>query len=774
MRKANGGKVPLQNDCESEEKLLKTDESVQRLVDGYGSWFDDEARLESGRMTKRLYPYESLFSPIKINRMTVKNRLVMAPMGNISMCEETGRPNTQMIQYFIERAKGGVGLITSGLVPISFGIDHSIIELDKLSYFPRIDRSRTVFAAWRDLAAGIHSYGAKFFIQLTPGLGRVGNPQCLINSLKFPVSASMNPNFYMAQVPCMPLSGHRLKKIIKNAGQAAADAKAANIDGCYLHGHEGYLLEQLTNPAFNRRKLGRFADWQAFGLDMVREIRRRVGDAYPIMYRIDLSLALNETYGETMNISDLKKFKNGRTVEMTLEYMKNLVAAGVDIFDVDLGCYDNWWLPHPPGSMPPGCFLEVAKTVKDYFRENKILSNAGTEVPVVGVGKLGYPDLAEAALRTGQCDMVMLGRPLLADPQWPNKAYAGRVDEILPCIGCQEGCLNEFVEGGHPQCAVNPRTAFEHIYPDTLPRAEKPRFIGVIGAGPAGVIAAVTAARRGHKVRLIEKSGQIGGRLIPGSVPKIKFDVDNYRRYLENLVKRTCAETDMEFITGVAADADWLMEQHFDAVVFAVGSADTKLHLPGADQAPIVQATELLVKPELAEGAKNIVVVGAGVVGCETAYWLKYELNKEVKVVEMTPYIMNHVCTANRGHLIHYLQKAGVELLNCTRVTGFEKAGVQVMRNVSPTVPDPYVTWHPILPENVENPLAPRIKVEEKAETLPADLVVIAAGGRADDALFLEAQRRHAAESLYNIGDSFQVGKVFEAVRSAYALGLSL
>ena len=774
MRKANGVKVPLQNDCESEEKLLKTDESVQRLVDGYGSWFDDEARLESGRMTKRLYPYESLFSPIKINRMTVKNRLVMAPMGNISMCEETGRPNTQMIQYFIERAKGGVGLITSGLVPISFGIDHSIIELDKLSYFPRIDRSRTVFAAWRDLAAGIHSYGAKFFIQLTPGLGRVGNPQCLINSLKFPVSASMNPNFYMAQVPCMPLSGHRLKKIIKNAGQAAADAKAANIDGCYLHGHEGYLLEQLTNPAFNRRKLGHFADWQAFGLDMVREIRRRVGDAYPIMYRIDLSLALNETYGETMNISDLKKFKNGRTVEMTLEYMKNLVAAGVDIFDVDLGCYDNWWLPHPPGSMPPGCFLEVAKTVKDYFRKNKILSNAGTEVPVVGVGKLGYPDLAEAALRTGQCDMVMLGRPLLADPQWPNKAYAGRVDEILPCIGCQEGCLNEFVEGGHPQCAVNPRTAFEHIYPDTLPRAEKPRFIGVIGAGPAGVITAVTAAWRGHKVRLIEKSGQIGGRLIPGSVPKIKFDVDNYRRYLENLVKRTCAETDMEFITGVAADADWLMEQHFDAVVFAVGSAETKLHLPGADQAPIVQATELLVKPELAEGAKNIVVVGAGVVGCETAYWLKYELNKEVKVVEMTPYIMNHVCTANRGHLIHYLQKAGVELLNCTRVTGFEKAGVQVIRNVSPTVPDPYVTWHPILPENVENPLAPKIKVEEKTETLPADLVVIAAGGRADDALFLEAQRRHAAESLYNIGDSFQVGKVFEAVRSAYALGLSL
>ena len=234
-----------------------------------------------------------------------------------------------------------------------------------------------------------------------------------------------------------------------------------------------------------------------------------------------------------MKVPDLKKFQNGRTVEMTLDYMKNLVAAGVDQFDVDLGCYDNWWLPHPPGSMPPGCFLDVAKTVRDYFQQNHILSNAGVEVPVVGVGKLGYPDLAEAALRTGQCDMVMLGRPLLADPEWPNKAFAGKVDEIRPCIGCQEGCLNEFVEGGHPQCAVNPRTAFEHIYPDTPPKAENPRYIGVIGAGPAGVVTAVTAAKRGHKVKLIEKSGQIGGRLIPGSVPKIKFDVDNYRRYLE-------------------------------------------------------------------------------------------------------------------------------------------------------------------------------------------------------------------------------------------------
>lgn len=753
---------------------MQTDPKIQELVDGYGDWFKDEKRLRCGQMTKKLYPYDAMFSPIRINRLTVKNRLVMAPMGNISMCEETGRPNDKMIQYFIERAKGGVGLITSGLVPVSFGIDPSIIELGQLSYFPRIDRTRTVFAAWRDIAAGVHAYGAKFFIQLTPGLGRVGNPQCLINSLKMPVSASWNPNFYMAQVPCRPLSGGKLRKIIKNAGQAAADAKAAQIDGVYLHGHEGYLLEQLTNPAFNRRRLGHFADWQAFGVDMVREIRRRVGDAYPIMYRIDLSLALGETYGEKMRGTSMKKFMNGRTIEMTIDYMKNLVKAGVDMFDVDLGCYDNWWLPHPPGSMPPGCFLEVAQLVKERFAKDGVKSNAGEAVPVVGVGKLGYPDLAEAALRGGMCDMVMLGRPLLADPEWPIKAYQGRVEDICPCIGCQEGCLNEFVEGGHPQCAVNPRTAFEHVYPAVAPLAEKPKKIGVVGAGPAGVMLAVEAARRGHHVQLLEKGDRIGGRLLPGGVPKIKFDIANYRQYLEHLVQKTAETHDLTFLPNTAADADWLAQQGYDAVVVATGSADTKLPLPGFDGENVVQATELLMHPEKAAAAKNVVIVGAGVVGCETAYWLRYEHDKQVKVVEMTPYIMNHVCTANRGHLIHYLQRAGVELLNCTRVTGYADGNVQAMRNVSKTVPDPYVTWHPILPENVENPLAPKLKLEEQAIALPADLVVIAAGGRADDALFLELQRRRIAPEVYNIGDSLQVGKVFEAVRAAYALARTL
>lgn len=749
------------------------DKKMMQLTDQFADWW--KKGFEIPKMTKELYPYNELFTPIRINSIIVKNRVVMAPMGNISMCDETGKPNVKMLKYFEERARGGVGLITTGLVPVSFGIDKSLIEKGELSYFPRIDRTRTVFAPWRDLAAMCHAYGSTLFIQLTPGLGRVGNPQCLTNQFKFPRSSSFNPNWYMSTVPCLRLSDLSLKRIIKNVGQGAADAKACNIDGVYLHGHEGYLLEQMTNPAFNRRKIGRYANYENFGLDMVREIRKRVGDDYPIMYRIDLSLVLNETYKEKMNtVSSLKKFKNGRTVADTLRYMKNLVEAGVDMFDIDLGCYDNWWLPHPPSSMPSGCYLGVAEIVKRFFVDYDVRSNKGLPVPVVAVGKLGYPDLAEQALRDNKCDMVMLGRPLLADAEWCNKAYSGRVDEIRPCIGCQEACLNEFVEGGHPQCAVNPRTAFEEEYTREIPKAEKKKYVAVIGAGPAGVVAAETLIKRGHAVDLYEK-GEIGGNLVPGSKAQIKYEVKNYLDYLKKTVENLKKNENFEFIKATAI-AENLKAKSYDAILVATGTVQSKPKVEGIDSDNVVFATDVLNNPKIVKDAQNIVVIGGGVVGAETAYFLKYELDKDVKVVEMGKYIMNGACTANRGHIIHYLEEAGVELLNCTKLVSIDSHGVNVLQNTHKNVPDPYVTWHPILPENVENPLDILTKIGEdyKERTLFSDMVVLATGVVPSPMLYYDCVKIHAAKEIYNIGDSFKGARVFEAVRSAYRCAVNL
>ncbi len=746
---------------------MNYEEKLKQLTDSYGDWW--EKGFQTPKMTSELYPYEKMFSPIRINDLTLKNRLVMAPMGNIDMCEETGRPNEKMLKYFEERAKGGVGLITSGLIPVTYGIDKSLIELGELTYFPRIDRSRTVFSAWRDLAGMCHAHGSAFFIQLTAGLGRVGNPQCLVNQLKFPRSASFNPNWYMKEVPCLRLSDRSLRKIIKRIGQGSADAKAANIDGVYLHGHEGYLIEQITNPAFNRRKLGHFAHYENFGIEMIKEIRKRVGPNFPIMYRIDLSLALNATYGERMNhTKPLKKFKKERTIAQTLRYMKKLVEAGVDLFDVDLGCYDNWWLPHPPSSMPSGCFLDIAEIAKKYFAEKGIKSNKGIDVPVVAVGKLGYPDFAEQALRDQKCDMIMLGRPLLADAEWCNKAYAGNVKNIRPCIGCQEGCLNEFVEGGHPQCAVNPRTAFEEEYSAEIPKAEKSKRIAVIGAGPAGVTAAETLIARGHTVDLFEKSDSIGGNLIPGSKAVIKYEIKNYLEYLTHIVETLKESGRFTLHLQSAPSATELKEVGYDTIMIATGSKQKRPPVEGIEGTNVVFAVDVLLNPTLADQAKDIVVVGGGVVGAETAYYLAYEKDKKVTVVEMDKFIMNHTCTANRGHIIHYLEEKGVSLMNCTKLLKVEKDCVKLSKNFHKNVPDPYNTWAPILPENVVNPMEKKIAPEYRDVTVKCDLVVLATGVSSENELYYELLKTRAAAEIFNVGDSFKSARVFEAVRSAY------
>jgi 2-enoate reductase len=756
--------------------MAKYDETfLKELIEKFPDWFTNEEQFSDASMGKKYFPYQQLFSPIQINSIKIKNRIVMGPIGNISMAEEMGRPASKMIQYFTERAKGGVGLITSGLVPISQNIDPTVTELGDRSYFPRIDSSRTVLSGWRDLAENIHAYGAHFFIQLTPGLGRVGSPESLLKKYKLPVSASWNPNFYLPSVPCRPLTDRECKRIIKAAGQASADAKAVLIDGVYLHGHEGYLLEQMTNPAFNRRKFGRYADWQAFGLDLVREIRKRVGAKYPIMYRIDLSLALNATYGERMNtISTLKNFKNERTIAMTLDYMANLVKAGVDIFDVDLGSYDNWWFPHPPNSMPSGCYLPVSRLVKEFFKEKNILSNVGLPVPIVAVGKLGYPDMAEKALRDGRCDMIMLARPLLADAHWANKAYAGKIEEIRPCIGDQEACINEFVEGGHPQCAVNPRTGFEDVYSAELPPVERAKQIAIVGAGPAGVVAATIAAKRGHKVTLYEKRDRIGGMLVPGSQPRIKYEVANYLKYLENQVEKSVQDGNLTLRFEKDVTASDLKQLGFDAIITCTGGSPIRPKIEGLALPHVVQAIDVLCDPQLAAQAETVVIVGGGAVGCETAHYLAAEYGKKVTLIEMLDSFMIGLCTANRNHMIHELEKMGVPLMNFTRLTSVQTGSVTLDQNISDSIPTPYNTWTPLLPENIQNPLAKPVKQQIIQKVIPADLVVLALGLRPNTDLYEACMRENAAPQVIQIGDAFQIRRVFEAVKAGYALGRTI
>ena len=748
---------------------------LQELVDSFGSWFLDEEWLLQGRMTSKLYPYTKLFEPIQINKLKIKNRIVMGPMGNACMADETGKPSLKMIEYFAERAKGGVGLITSGMTPVSWDSDPSYGDLNNTGIFPRLDANRTVMAGWKTIAEACHAYGARFFVQLAPGVGRVGNPECLTKKLKLPVSASWNPNWYIPQIPCRPLTDSECRRLIKKTGQIAIDLMELGIDGVYLHGHSGYLIEQMTDPAYNRRRLGRYSDWQRFGLDMVEEIRRRCGASYPIYYRIDLSLALHETYGERMNSEKhLRRFRNGRTPAMTLDYMEKLVKAGVDAFDVDIGGYDNWWLPHPPNGMPPGAYLKLSEIVKKHFSERSIKSNLGLPVPIIAVGKLGYPDLAEAALREEKCDMVMLSRPLLADPEWPKKVYAGKVDQITPCIGDHEGCLGQYANGGHIHCAVNPRAAFEDRFSAMPATALKPKKVAVVGAGPAGVTAACIAAQRGHEVWLYDKGSKAGGMLIPASVPKIKYELQNYVNYLNNQIGKTAAEHKLKPCFETIVDEAILKREGFDAIILSTGTKPIIPKVDGIELAHVISGIELLKNPLIVEKSKEVVIIGGSDVGCEIAYMLSHEYDKQVTVVELQPYFMKKTCTSNRFFMLHQLEKKGVRLLNCTILKRILDDKVELIANKSKAVPNPYNTLTPVLPDNIVNPFVAKITENYKSIVLNADLVVMCTGTRPDDSLYEACVRAHAAPELYNLGDSFSTGRVLEAVKAGYAVGINI
>jgi 2-enoate reductase len=331
--------------------------------------------------------------------------------------------------------------------------------------------------------------------------------------------------------------------------------------------------------------------------------------------------------------------------------------------------------------------------------------------------------------------------------------------------------LNEFIEGGQPQCSVNPRTGFEDVIERELHPVQTTLKVAVVGAGPAGVMCAVTAALRGHTVTLYEKNACIGGMLLPGARPKIKYEIANYLEYLNNLIERTAESHALAVKLDTQVTPGLLKNAGFDAIAICTGGKFSLPPIPGVESLQVLNAAEVLIGPEKAALAENIVVVGGGIIGCECAHFLAVEMGKQVTVVEMLPEIMRGVCTANRGHLIRMLEKAGVKLLNCTRLVEIQPGKVIVERNMSKTVPDPYNTWSPLLPENVNNPLAKKLSLDIHRQELAAGLIVLASGLEPDRELYNDCLQLGSAALIYQIGDAFEIKGVFEAVKAGYAVG---
>ncbi|SKA77707.1 2-enoate reductase [Caloramator quimbayensis] len=713
--------------------------------------------------------YKKLFEPENIGKCKIKNRIIMAPMGNINMADPIGRPSLKMIEYFGERAKGGTGLLITGLIPVSYGIDPTVSEDNDTTYFPRIDgSSRTRLSGWRDLTAKVHSFDSKIFIQLTAGLGRVGSPEPALKG-KILKSASINKNFYVPQLPHFPFTDRQIKKIVKSFGQSAVNAKVCGFDGVQLHGHEGYLMDQLTSNPWNRRRFGRYSNKFQFAVDVVREIKKRCGEDFPIIYRVDLTQALKESYGDEIF---RKRFKGmERTIEEGLEFCKVLYNAGVDAFDVDKGCYDNWFFPHPPAYFEDIPYVkEIAGTLKEYFKKE------GIKAKVIAVGKLGKPEVAEDVLDKGYADFVMLGRPLLSDPYWPQKVSEGREKEINHCIGDQEGCIQSFILGGHPCCTVNPYTGFEDC--KKVEKASVKKKVAIIGGGPGGCEAAKTAFLRGHEVTLFEKDNMLGGQLIAGSKIKIKHDVERYIKnlnYQMNLLK----EKGLDIRYNCEVKKEDLIGK-YDVIICANGLSPFVPQIDGMDKIRHIEAREFLKSDmSLPKDVKKVTVIGGGVVGCELAYSLSYEKNVDVTVVEMLPNLMTGVVHSNRSMLLWLMMGLGsptgkkedvlknpIKAYTSSKVIKFEENKVYI--NANRKRKDPYTPWHTLVPENIHNPFDKKLNPNDVEEIIiDTDYVIFSTGGKASDTLYYELLKEKAAKEIYAIGDAKTPGRAWEAITSA-------
>ena len=651
-----------------------------------------------------------LFEPGRIGKLSIRNRIVMAPMGIIGLTEPDGRILQRAIDYYVERAKGGVGLIVTGLFLPILDIEFGPLKEQGFSFVPRVD-SPDVVPLLSALTDSVHKHGTKIAIQLTAGFGRVLNPHLLaILGIETTIGASAVPNVWDLKVTTRELTTKEVEKLIGSFSTAAEIAKSAGFDAIELHGHEGYLMDQFTTSLWNKRKDKYGGDLDGrlrFSLEIIRKIKETAGKDFPVIYRY----AINHY------------IEGGRGVGESLEIARRLEKAGVDALHVDAGCYDNWYWPHPPTYQPPGCMVDMAEAAK-----------SAVKIPVITVGKLGYPELAEKIIREKRADFVALGRSLLADPEWPLKVKEGRLEDIRPCIGCQDGCLARVMTGAYISCAVNPATGNEKEF--AITPAQKPKSVLMVGGGIAGMEAARVAALRGHRVTLYEKRDRLGGHLIEGSVPTFKSDI----RLLNNYYVTQMGKLGVKIKLGKELTLGLIRKMKPDVVVVATGSTQDIPEIPGIEKKNVITSIDLLLGRKKA--GNRVIVAGGGLIGCETAIYLAQN-GKKVTIVEMLEEIIPNVFEANRQYLFKMLAENGVNVLTNTKMVRVTDDGALVINQCR--------------------------RYEAK---LPADTIVIATGLKPERSLVKALEGK--VKELHAIGDCEGPGKIMDAVWGAFDITRTL
>ena len=637
--------------------------------------------------------FKTLFSPFRIGNLELKNRIVMPPMAT-NFAGEDGSVNDRHIAYYIKRIRGGVGYIT---------FEHTGV-LQQGRAFPNmalIDSDQNI-PSFRKLVKAIHQENGKILIQ--------------INHAGRQTSASItgSPIVAPSAIPCpvrkeMPqaLSHKEIQKIVEAFGEAARRVKESEADGVEIHMAHGYLINQFLSPFSNKREdeYGGDADRRMrMAIEVLRTVRNQVGPDFTVLCRI----SADEYVEGGLKLGDTK------------EIAKALERNGADALHISACVAASGYLNHPPYYAEEGVFVHLAQGIKSVV-----------SIPIIAVGRIRTPELANQILEEKKADLISMGRALIADPDLPLKALEGKTDEILPCISCNR-CVQS-IRKGALQCAVNAETGREGIF--KLQKTERPKKVWIIGGGPAGMKAAEIAARRGHQVTLYEKKEKLGGRFLLASIPPKKQILKDFIDQLE----RRLQKLPIKIIIGKPFSPASLRRGKPDGVIIATGAKPFFPPIDGIQGAKAISVEDALSSSTPL--GEKVLVVGGGGIGAEVADYLS-ENRKEVTLIEMR----EGIALDQVGHLQHFLNKRlrekGVQILISTKAIRFEKEGL----------------W-----------------VEDRQGTRKLegfDSIVIALGSIPNDELVKWLKGK--VPEIYVVGDASKPREVMEAVFEGEEVGLKI